>query len=221
MPRCSSPRPDTVNVWGSSVSSTRSATLRSSSRYKRSRTWRPVTNLPSRPANGESFTRTSTEMVGSSTAMPATRSGGSPAPPLFPISPPTRPPHHPTGCTPAPPPFAPPAPREPPPPPNPPRRRLLQLGALQTLEAEQLHHARLVERPVEHGPRLADRQQRHRLAYLDRPPLDPPDPDAAEIGGEIERRDQHLERPGRTRGGGRRAPHNCRRNRHGPAYPRC
>src|SRR6184192_1931924 len=54
MPRCSSPRPETVNVWGSSVSSTRSATLRSSSLNNRSRSCRPVTNFPSRPANGES-----------------------------------------------------------------------------------------------------------------------------------------------------------------------
>src|SRR5215475_8686214 len=53
--RCSSPRPDTVHVSVDSVSSTRSATLRSSSRYSRSRTWREVTNFPSLPANGESF----------------------------------------------------------------------------------------------------------------------------------------------------------------------
>ncbi len=74
MPRCSSPRPDTVNVWGSSVSSTRRATFFSSSRNSRSRSCRPVTNFPSRPANGESFTLKSTEIVGSSTAIPVSRS---------------------------------------------------------------------------------------------------------------------------------------------------
>ena len=46
--RWSSPRPDTVHVSVESVSSTRSATFRSSSRYSRSRTWRDVTNFPSR-----------------------------------------------------------------------------------------------------------------------------------------------------------------------------
>ena len=39
----------------SAVSSTRSATLLCSSRYRRSRIWRLVTNLPSRPARGEVF----------------------------------------------------------------------------------------------------------------------------------------------------------------------
>src|SRR5213078_1892222 len=90
-PRWSSPRPDTVNVWGSSVSSTRSATLRSSSRNNRSRSCRPVTNFPSRPANGESLTLQSTEIVGSSTAMPASRSRWSGAVIVFPISTPASP----------------------------------------------------------------------------------------------------------------------------------
>src|SRR5207302_1083769 len=90
-PRWSSPRPDTVNVWGSSVSSTRSATLRSSSRNNRSRSCRPVTNFPSRPANGESLTLQSTEIVGSSTAMPASRSRWSGAVIVLPISTPASP----------------------------------------------------------------------------------------------------------------------------------
>ena len=47
MVRCSSPRPETRNTSASAVSSTRSATLLSSSRIRRSRIWRLVTNLPS------------------------------------------------------------------------------------------------------------------------------------------------------------------------------
>ena len=86
MPRWSSPRPETVWVSGLSVSSTRSATLRSSSRNSRSRSWRLVTYLPSRPANGPLFTMKSTEIVGSSTAMPASRSGASTAVKVLPIS---------------------------------------------------------------------------------------------------------------------------------------
>src|SRR5256885_7570113 len=57
MVRCSSPRPETRSMSGSSVSSTRSATLLCSSRYSRSRNCRLVTNLPSRPASGEVLTR--------------------------------------------------------------------------------------------------------------------------------------------------------------------
>src|SRR2546422_1926 len=90
-PRCSSPRPDTVNVCGSAVSSTRRATFRSSSRNSRSRSWRPVTYFPSRPAKGESFTLTSTEIVGSSTAIPASRSRWSGAVTVLPISTPASP----------------------------------------------------------------------------------------------------------------------------------
>src|SRR3989304_2220649 len=63
--RCSSPRPDTASVSGWSVSSTRIATFRSSSRYSRSRTWRVATNLPHPPAQGGAVTLTSTRMVGS------------------------------------------------------------------------------------------------------------------------------------------------------------
>ena len=86
MPRCSSPRPETVWVSGLSVSSTRSATFRSSSRYSRSRSWRLVTYFPSRPAKGPLFTMKSTEIVGSSTAMPASRSGRSTEVNVRPIS---------------------------------------------------------------------------------------------------------------------------------------
>src|SRR5687768_7028999 len=86
MPRCSSPRPETVWVSGLSVSSTRSATFRSSSRYSRSLSWRLVTYFPSRPAKGPLFTMTSTEIVGSSTAMPASRSGRSTEVNVRPIS---------------------------------------------------------------------------------------------------------------------------------------
>ncbi len=79
MARWSSPRPDTVWVSGLSVGSTLSATFRSSSLKSRSRTCRLVTYLPSRPANGLLLTMKSTEMVGSSTAMPSIRSGTSTA----------------------------------------------------------------------------------------------------------------------------------------------
>ena len=54
--RCSSPRPDTLNLSGSSVVSTRSATLCLSSRSNRSPIWRLVRNLPSLPANGDLLT---------------------------------------------------------------------------------------------------------------------------------------------------------------------
>ena len=91
MARCSSPRPDTVYVSGLSVGSTLSATLRSSSWKSRSRTWRLVTNLPSRPAKGELLTMKSTEMVGSSTAIPAIRSGRSGVVTVRPISTPSSP----------------------------------------------------------------------------------------------------------------------------------
>src|SRR4029079_6263736 len=84
--RCSSPRPETVQVSVDSVSSTRNATFLSSSRYSRSRTCRDVTNFPSRPANGELLTRKSTEIVGSSTAIPSRRSGCSTSVTVSPIS---------------------------------------------------------------------------------------------------------------------------------------
>ncbi|MCY1429125.1 hypothetical protein D9M71_450290 [compost metagenome] len=65
--RCSSPRPETLNLSAESPSSTRSATLYSSSLSRRSLMLREVTNLPSLPQNGESFTWKVMETVGSST----------------------------------------------------------------------------------------------------------------------------------------------------------
>ena len=69
--KCSSPRPETLNLSASPVSSTFSATLCAVSRVKRSRNWRLVRNLPPErsltPANGESLTWKVIEMVGSST----------------------------------------------------------------------------------------------------------------------------------------------------------
>ncbi len=62
---------------GESVSATRSATFDSSSRIKRSRIWRDVRNLPSRPANGELLTLKNIETVGSSTATACMPSGAS------------------------------------------------------------------------------------------------------------------------------------------------
>ena len=44
-------------------------TLPSTSRRRRSPIWRDVTNLPSRPANGELFTEKRTRTVGGSIAM--------------------------------------------------------------------------------------------------------------------------------------------------------
>ena len=120
MERCSSPRPDTVHVSVESVSSTRSATLRSSSRYSRSRSWRDVTNFPSLPANGELLTRKSTEIVGSSTAMPSSRSGCSTSVTVSPISTPSSP----ASATIS------------------PAARLLDLDAVEPLVAVQLRHAR-------------------------------------------------------------------------------
>ncbi len=54
--KCSSPRPETLNLSGSPVSSTRNATLCCSSFSKRSRICREVKNLPSFPAKGELLT---------------------------------------------------------------------------------------------------------------------------------------------------------------------
>ncbi|MNO97793.1 hypothetical protein D3C76_895140 [compost metagenome] len=65
--RCSSPRPETLNLSAESPSSTRSATLYSSSLSRRSLMLRLVTNLPSLPQNGESLTWKVIETVGSST----------------------------------------------------------------------------------------------------------------------------------------------------------
>ena len=74
MVRCSSPRPCTTKTSVSPESSTRSATLVSSSRCRRSRRLRLVTYLPSVPANGEVLTTNCIVSVGSSTL-----SGGRPS----------------------------------------------------------------------------------------------------------------------------------------------
>ena len=68
MPKCNSPRPDTLNFSGSSVSSTRKATLCSNSCSKRSFKRREdVPVLTSLPANGEVLTWKVIVTVGSST----------------------------------------------------------------------------------------------------------------------------------------------------------
>jgi len=74
-----------------SVSLTLSATFRSSSFMSRSRICRDVTNRPSLPAKGELFTSSSTEIVGSSTAIPSSRSGVSGCVTVRPISTPSSP----------------------------------------------------------------------------------------------------------------------------------
>src|SRR5690554_6148391 len=66
--RWSSPRPETLNLSAESPSSTRRATLCSSSRSRRSLILRLVTYLPSLPAKGESLTWKVMLTVGSSTS---------------------------------------------------------------------------------------------------------------------------------------------------------
>src|ERR1700760_2164101 len=66
MPSCNSPRPATSMASLSSDSRTRSATLPSASRSRRSRIMRPVTLEPSVPASGESLTRKVIASVGGS-----------------------------------------------------------------------------------------------------------------------------------------------------------
>ncbi len=67
---CISPRPNTVKPsamrFSFGVKSTLSPTFTSSSRSRRSRIWRLVTNFPSFPAKGELLTRKSKTIVGSS-----------------------------------------------------------------------------------------------------------------------------------------------------------
>ena len=87
----SSPRPDTLNWSGESVSSTRMATLPKTSRSSRSLSWRDVTKRPSVPAKGELFTLKIIEMVGSSTAMTGSGRGFSALVTLSPISMPSIP----------------------------------------------------------------------------------------------------------------------------------
>ena len=83
---CSSPRPETLKVSGESVSSTRSDTLLRISRQSRSRSWVEVTNLPSRPANGETLEEKSMATVGSSMCMTGSATGFSGSAMVSPIS---------------------------------------------------------------------------------------------------------------------------------------
>ena len=83
--RCNSPRPETLNVSGLSVSSTRKLTFVSVSLYKRSRKWRDVTNWPSRPANGLVLTPKVMDNVGSSILMLGKASGFSASATVWPI----------------------------------------------------------------------------------------------------------------------------------------
>ena len=64
--KCNSPRPETVHLSGESVGSTRRETSVCNSACKRSSTLREVTHFPSRPANGELFTKKVIWRVGSS-----------------------------------------------------------------------------------------------------------------------------------------------------------
>ena len=65
--KCNSPRPETLYEFPSEFSkSILRPTFISVSFSRRSRIWREVTNFPSFPANGESFTKNSIVKVGSS-----------------------------------------------------------------------------------------------------------------------------------------------------------
>ncbi len=75
MPRCSRPRPETLNASLFAVSSTFSATLLSSSLKSRSRRFRLVTYLPSLPTNGESFTLNIIVSVGGSISVASSGCG--------------------------------------------------------------------------------------------------------------------------------------------------
>ncbi len=78
MERDISPRPATLKESVESVSVTRRETSLSVSRKSRSRSWREVTNLPSRPAKGESLTEKVISMVGAeilTNSMGSTQSG--------------------------------------------------------------------------------------------------------------------------------------------------
>ena len=85
--RCSTPRPLTTHL---SVESSNCLTLNarffSSSFCRRSLIWRDVTNLPSRPKNGESLMVKSIDIVGSSMAIGGRGSGFSKSQIVSPIS---------------------------------------------------------------------------------------------------------------------------------------
>ena len=72
---CSSPRPETRNVSGESVSSTRMPGLSLRSFMRRSRSCGEVTKRPSLPANGETLDENSIETVGSSMRMSGSATG--------------------------------------------------------------------------------------------------------------------------------------------------
>ena len=73
--KCNIPRPKTINLSASSVSCTRRARFFSSSFIKRSRKLRLVTNLPSRPKNGELLIPNCMFIVGSSIGITSNASG--------------------------------------------------------------------------------------------------------------------------------------------------
>mmetsp|Transcript_15237 Transcript_15237/g.36074 ORF Transcript_15237/g.36074 Transcript_15237/m.36074 type:complete len:242 (+) Transcript_15237:721-1446(+) len=75
--RCSRPRPETRTVSPSSVSSTRRATLVSSSLLRRSRMLREVSSLPARPAKGDLLTPKVMDMDGCSTSIGSSGMGSS------------------------------------------------------------------------------------------------------------------------------------------------
>ena len=79
-----------------------------------------------------------------------------------------------------------------------PGRRLLHLHPVHTLEGEQLRDLALFVQPLEHRAGLAQRQQRHPLSDAGAAALDAPDPDATEVRGIVECREQHLERTRRV-----------------------
>ena len=65
---CNSPRPATSMTSGESVSNKRIDTLPRISRCRRSRKWRLVTYVPSRPENGDELTAKLMRSTGSSTS---------------------------------------------------------------------------------------------------------------------------------------------------------
>ena len=83
---CSSPRPETRNVSGESVSSTRTPGLSLRSFMRRSRSCGEVTKRPSLPANGETLDENSIETVGSSMRMSGSATGFSRSPTVSPMS---------------------------------------------------------------------------------------------------------------------------------------
>ena len=91
MERCNMPRPNTMKESALGPGSTRRAKFHSNSRSKRSRKWRDVTNLPSRPKKGELLIVKSILIVGSSTLITGSGSGCSASQTVPPISNPSNP----------------------------------------------------------------------------------------------------------------------------------